>query len=103
MKAELSTSLRVVGYQTGSGKYEGLLGALVCETEDGKVRVNVGTGFSDELRKELIPDNTLDKIVEVLYNARISKKNGGKDSLFLPRFIGFREDKNVADYDGDVK
>ena len=32
-----------------------------------------------------------------MYNERITKKKGGVDSLFLPRCVSFRDDKDVAD------
>jgi len=89
--------LRVIGWNEGTGKNKGLLGALVCETEDGKIKVKVGTGFSDEQRKIYTKDFVLGKIVELEYNMRIS--SGGDrdhDSLFLPRFIELREDKDIA-------
>ena len=36
------------------------------------------------------------RVVEVMYNAIISDKNKTVKSLFLPRFLSLREDKNVA-------
>jgi hypothetical protein len=102
-KAEETADLVVVGWEPGVGKYEGQLGALVCETSDGKIRVNVGSGFSDEQRLYLSLDNTVDRIAEVKYNARITKKGGGVDSLYLARFVGFRVDKNQADSSEDIK
>lgn len=102
-KAEETADLVVVDWEPGQGKYEGQLGALVCETSDGKVRVNVGSGFSDEQRRYITKDNSVDKIVEIKYNAKITKKDGGADSLYLPRFIGFRVDKNQADSSEEIK
>lgn len=95
MKAENEADLIVVDIQEGSGKYEGMLGALVCETRDGKVRVSVGSGFSDDERATWGSD-LIGKIVTVRYNARITKKGGGQDSLFLPRFVEKRFDKKRA-------
>lgn len=102
-KAEETADLVVVDWEPGQGKYEGQLGALICETSDGNIRVNVGSGFSDEQRRWITKDGAVDRIVEVLYNAKITKKGGGKDSLYLPRFVGFREDKNRADSSEDLK
>ena len=102
-KAEETADLVVVDWEPGQGKYEGQLGALVCETSDGKVRVNVGSGFSDEQRRYITKDNSVDKIVEIKYNAKITKKTGGADSLYLPRFVGFRVDKNQADSSEEIK
>lgn len=102
-KAEETADLVVVDWEPGQGKYEGQLGALVCETSDGKVRVNVGSGFSDEQRRTITKDGSVDRIVEVVYNAKITKKDGGADSLYLPRFVGFRVDKNQADSSEEIK
>lgn len=92
-KAELDCDLKVVGIQPGTGKYEGMVGALLCESSDGIVKVDVGSGLSDEDRKR---DDYVGKIVAVIYNARIKNKQG-EESLFLPRLIEVREDKNIAD------
>ena len=92
-KAELDCDLKVVGVQPGTGKYEGLVGALLCESEDGIIKVDVGSGLSDEDRKR---DDYIGKIVAVMYNTRIKNKQG-EESLFLPRLVEIREDKNFAD------
>tara|TARA_Y100000004_G_scaffold165015_1_gene195555 strand:- start:474 stop:932 length:459 start_codon:yes stop_codon:yes gene_type:complete len=89
--------LRVIKWNEGTGRNKGLLGALTAETDDGKIRVNIGTGFSDEQRKLFTEEFVMGKIIEIEYNQRIS--SGGDrdtDSLFLPRFIELREDKDYA-------
>jgi hypothetical protein len=102
-KAEQTADLLVVGWEAGSGKNADRLGALVCETSDGKIRVNVGTGFSDSQRQEFTENKPIDKVVEVRYNSRIAKKDGGLDSLYLPRFIKLRIDKTVANSSEEIK
>lgn len=94
-KGELECDLKVVAVEEGTGKYTGLLGAIVCESADGIVRVNVGSGFNDEHRKTYGKE-LIGKIVAVKYNARIKNK-AGEESLFLPIFIEVRDDKDVAD------
>lgn len=89
--------LKVVDYQFGTGRFEGMLGALVCESADGKVQVKVGTGFSEQQRKQFTNDYIVGKIITVQYNMRIKDKNRPDvDSLFLPRFVEVREDKDQA-------
>ena len=95
-KAELDCDLKVVGIQPGTGKYEGLVGALLCESEDGIIKVDVGSGLSDFDRKEFTKNSPVGKIAAVVYNARIKNKQG-EESLFLPRLVEIREDKNIAD------
>lgn len=101
-KAELDCDLKVVGYQEGTGKYEGMMGALICESEDGQLKVNVGSGFNDDDRKKITKESVEGKIITVKYNARIQSKDGD-ESLFLPVFVEIREDKNQADKIGDIK
>ena len=88
--------LRVTGWNEGTGRNKGLLGALTAETEDGKIKVNVGTGFSDEQRKLFTEEYVIGKIIEIEYNQRVSSEHRDTDSLFLPRFIELREDKDQA-------
>lgn len=101
-KGELECDLKIVDVEDGTGKYVGMLGALVCESSDGIVKVNVGSGFNDVQRKSLTKKDLLGKIVAVKYNARIKNKLGD-ESLFLPIFIEVREDKNIADSNDVIK
>lgn len=101
-KGELECDLRIVGVEGGSGKYEGMLGNLICESLDGVVKVNVGSGFNDLQRKTLITEKLLDKVVSIKYNSRIKNKLGD-ESLFLPIFIELRDDKDIADNSKDIK
>ena len=100
-KGELECDLRIVGIQMGTGKYEGMLGALLCESEDKKIQVSVGSGFNDDHRKTITTD-VIGKVVAVKYNALITNKQG-EESLFLPIFLEIREDKDVADKSKDIK
>lgn len=105
MKAEKECDLRVVGWNYGEAgkKWEHTVGSLKCESEDGKVSVNV-TGMSDSLRKELYENITtyVDKIVTIRYNERICSDNKETSSLFLPRIVEFRHDKNDANTDDEI-
>lgn len=101
-KGELECDLRIVGWEDGTGKNTGRLGALVLESEDGVVKVNVGTGFTDAAR-DAIKRDVIGKICAVKYNARIIDQKSGVHSLFLPVFIEIRDDKNVADASKDIK
>jgi hypothetical protein len=100
-KGELECDLKIVAIEEGTGKYAGMLGAIVCESSDGKIKVNVGSGFNDAHRKNLGKE-ILDKIVAIKYNSRIKNKLG-EESLFLPIFIEIRDDKDIADNSKDIK
>jgi DNA ligase-1 len=90
--------LIIKGWYPGEGKREGFIGGLICEDSSGEVKVKVGSGFTEEDLKGLSadPDSLIDKVVAVQYNVVINDKSGGW-SLFLPRFVEVREDKDEAD------
>jgi len=62
------------------------------------LNVKVGSGFTDEDLKNLSlnPDSLIGKIAAVQYNVTITDKHNNR-SLFLPRFIEIRNDKNTPD------
>jgi ATP-dependent DNA ligase len=101
-KGELECDLLCVGWEEGTGKNKGKLGALVLTSSDGKINVSVGTGLTDQMRSTLTSKMVEGKIVTVKYNARINNKKG-EDSLFLPVFLEIREDKTIADSSKKVK
>jgi DNA ligase-1 len=99
-KGELECDLKIVGIQEGQGKYAGMLGAILCESSDGLIKVSVGSGFTDDQRKRR--DVIVGKVAAVKYNARIVNRDG-EHSLFLPVLIEIRDDKTEADHSKDVK
>jgi DNA ligase-1 len=93
IKPFIEVSLAVVGLEEGTGRNEGKLGALICEgLDDGKnIRVNVGSGFSDNDREEFWNDGDvlIDQVIEVRADA-ITQNQDGTYSLRFPRFQRFR-------------
>jgi len=91
LKPFIEVSLTVVATEEGTGKNVGKMGALVCEgVDDGKaIRVNVGSGFTDEQRDEFWSCRVDGHIVEVRADA-ITQNQDGTYSLRFPRFKGFR-------------
>jgi DNA ligase-1 len=92
-KPVITVDLNIVGYEEGTGRNEGRLGAFICEgTDDGKlIRVNVGSGFSDDNRTDYWTgrDNLVGDIVEVAADA-VTQNQDGSYSLRFPRFVRFR-------------
>jgi DNA ligase-1 len=92
-KPFIEVSLAVVDLEEGTGRNEGKLGALVCEGEDdGKqIKVNVGSGLSDEDRNTIWQDrvNIQGHVVEVRADA-VTQNQDGTYSLRFPRFMRFR-------------
>jgi len=94
-KAEYEAEFRVTGVMEGNGKFAGKVGALMFASEDGLVTGQVGIfkDFPQAVREQWMTE--LPEIVTIRYNGRIS--SNGKQSLFLPRVISVRLDKNKAD------
>ena len=91
LKPFIEVSLTVVATEEGTGKNVGKMGALVCEgVDDGKnIRVNVGSGFTDEQRDDFWNCRVDGQVVEVRADA-ITQNQDGTYSLRFPRFKAFR-------------
>jgi DNA ligase-1 len=93
-KPTISVDLNIVGFEEGTGRNAGRLGAIICEGEDNdrRIRVNVGTGFSDALRNEYWAsrNDLLGHLVEVQADA-VTQNQDGTYSLRFPRFLRFRD------------
>lgn len=95
--------LTVVDVKYGTGKYEGMIGALECAGDFGDkfVSVQVGSGLSDEQRElwAINPSAIIGKIVEIAYFSESQNKstNGSTYySLRFPRLKQIRNDKTEA-------
>ena len=97
MKLAASVDLLWVDSIEGEGKAKGMLGAMCLESSCGKLKVNVGTGFTDKERTDLWHNKRHGSVVEVIANDIITNKKDATLSLFLPRYVGIRGDKDVAD------
>lgn len=107
IKSVKDCDLQITGWNHGKegGRWENGLGSLICASNDGRVEVNV-SGLTDDLREELFEnfEDYRGRIVAVEYNERITDKTRPNiDSLFSPRFLELREDKDVADNSEDIK
>ena len=93
-KPTISVDLEIVGFEEGTGRNAGRLGAIICEGEDNgrRIRVNVGSGLSDSDRDEywLARDDLLGHLVEVQADA-VTQNQDGSYSLRFPRFLRFRD------------
>jgi ATP-dependent DNA ligase len=115
---ERECELNIIGWYFGKlgTKYEKCIGGLEFESEDKKLRVNAGSGLSDEQRgflgfnehgipmipaenfiQDLYEKLFMDQVATVRFNEVIQDKKGSLPRLFLPRFIEVRYDKNEAD------
>jgi DNA ligase-1 len=93
LKPFIEVSLAVVDFEEGTGRNTGRLGAIICEGEDDgrRIRVNVGSGFSDSDRDHYWSgrDRMVKQIVEVRADA-VTQNQDGTYSLRFPRFLRFR-------------
>jgi len=100
MKFEFECEMKVVGFKKGTKntKFENSLGALICESEDGLVKADP-SGLSEDLRDEIWnnQDKYIGKIVTVKCNALSKSKDKDYWALLHPRFVKFRDDKDIAD------
>jgi DNA ligase-1 len=93
LKPFIEVTLEVKDVEEGTGRNVGKLGALVCEGDDDnrRIRVNVGSGFSDSDRDSFWSSRSeiVNKLVEVRADA-ITQNQDGTYSLRFPRFLHFR-------------
>jgi len=95
IKPFIEVTLKVVDLEEGTGKNEGLLGALVVEGEDdGKFfHLNVGSGLTDENREQIWAnqDAVIGQLVEIRADAATQSQDAEDTwSLRFPRFKTFR-------------
>ncbi len=103
LKRKEPADLKVVGTylaEVGS-KYEGMLGGFHCESACGEIKVNVGSGFSEEDRVEYLKNPPL--IIEAEYDSITEDKKTKQKSMFLPIFKRSRYDKDIADNLQEIK
>ena len=92
-KPTITVDLTIVGFEEGTGRNLGRLGAIIYEGVDNErnIRVNVGTGYSDSDRDEFwaARDRLLGVIGEIEADA-ITQNQDGSYSLRFPRHKRFR-------------
>ena len=92
-KPVMTVDLNIVGFEEGTGRNAGRLGAIICEgTDDDRlIHVNVGSGLSDENRDEYwtARDDLVGRVIEVAADA-VTQNQDGTYSLRFPRFVRFR-------------
>ena len=77
LKTYQDSEARVIGYRPGKGKYQGMVGALVVKTPDGK-EFAIGSGLTDALRQTPPP-----------IGAMVTYRYNGLTRRGLPRFARF--------------
>lgn len=98
VKRFYTMDLPIIRCEEGSGRLAGTLGAFVLDFKGNEV--NVGTGFSDEQRKEFWSsrEELPGTLCEVKYKEISSDKNTGAESLQFPVYVSLRTDKREVSY-----
>lgn len=99
LKLEAPCELEVIDFNAGNGKNADTFGSLLCRTSDGQLEVNV-SGFTDALRAEIHANRVHWKgaIITVMSNSIMEPSPSNPIcSLYLPRFVDRRVDKDTAD------
>lgn len=102
VKAAITIDMVVTGYTEGTGKYEGLVGAVEFgrwvgngEGDDGGDTIHVSrcSGMTDALRREITAnkDAYLGRVIEVKSNELVGSKEYRTPRH--PQFVAFRTDK----------
>lgn len=99
IKSFKTSDLRIVDVLEGDGKYAGMLGSIVVKYKNNTV--NVGSGFTDEQRKEYWKnkDKLIGRIAQIQYKEVSKNKDTGLESLQFPVIICIRGDKTEPSYE----
>ena len=83
--------LQIVGYEEGTGRNKGRLGAFVVDYKGNQVKV--GSGYSDEERVNFWNDRDkyIGRVITVKYKEISKDKKTGLESLQFPVYCGVRE------------
>lgn len=99
VKKFYTLDLKVIDAIEGDGRLKGTLGALVVDYKGNTV--NVGSGFSDEQRKEFWEnkDDIIGRVIEVKYKEITKNKDTQLESLQFPVFVSLREEGKEVSYE----
>lgn len=98
MKLEIEIDVKCVGFTEGKGKFSSTFGAIVFESSDGKL-VGQCSGINEDERTNISTERELyiGKILTIKGNGITKAKNSETYGVMHPQFLGFRNDKEVAD------
>ena len=98
VKAMQDCDLRIIGFEEGTGKNKGTLGAAIVDYKGFKVKV--GSGFTDKDRKYFWEnrDELLSRVITVQYFEETTNKKDNSLSLRFPVFIELREEGKEVSY-----
>lgn len=91
--------LQIVGYEEGTGRNKGRLGAFIVDYKGNQVKV--GSGYSDEERTNFWNnrDEYIGRVITVKYKEISTDKKTGLESLQFPVYCGIREIGKETSYE----
>ncbi len=98
LKVMQSCDLKIIGFESGDGKYSNTLGKIICDYKG--YELGVGSGFTDAVRDEIYnnQDKYLNRIAEINYFEETHNEDGGL-SLRFPIFKCVREEGKEVSYE----
>jgi len=98
LKPMETIDLKIVGVKEGKGKLKGTLGSVVVRNGKTKVDCPMGKGITHTIAKEMWEAYKKDKTSIIGHIGEVQYQNETADgSLFLPKFLCIRDDKDVSD------
>lgn len=98
VKAMQDCDLKIIGFEAGTGKNQGTLGAIIVDYKGFKVKV--GSGFTDEDRDYFWNNQNklLGRVVTVQYFEETTNKKDNSLSLRFPVYKELREEGKEVSY-----
>lgn len=100
LKLEIDAEVRVTGFTEGKKgtKREATFGALIFENDEGTIKGQT-SGFTDKMIKELHNNREkyIGRVMTVQFNDLTRSRDNDYYALSHPRFIEFRDDKDITD------
>lgn len=100
VKQVYTADVRIVGFEEGTGRNKGKLGALLVKTPQG-VEVKVGSGLTDFYREEIWNKQAgyIGTICEIAFTTLSTSKDSDLYNLRIPRFVRFRPEKDEENWE----
>ena len=91
--------LRIIGYEEGTGRNKGRLGAFIVDYKGNHVKV--GSGYNDDERVHFAnhKNEYIGRVITVKYKEVTTDKKTGLESLQFPIYCGLRELGKEPSYD----
>lgn len=98
VKAMQDCDLKIIGFEEGTGKNKGTLGAIIVDYKGFEVRV--GSGFTDQDRKYFWANQNelLGRVITVQYFEETTNKKDNSLSLRFPVYLELREKGKEVSY-----